>query len=162
MHPIVPDPAARCLTAAAGAGVGGDRIDVPFPPPDPRGAAVPIGRQRPRGELEAAIMDVLWDADGPVTGKDVVARIPDPRPALTTVLTVLERLGQKGLVVRSDEARALTFAPARSRTDHAASLMSGALAATKDREAALLRFAGTLDGDDLTALRRALGADDRA
>ncbi|OUD86729.1 hypothetical protein BC477_01950 [Clavibacter michiganensis subsp. michiganensis] len=35
--------------------------------------------------------------------------------------------------------------------------MSGALAATKDREAALLRFAGTLDGDDLTALRRALG-----
>ncbi|RIJ09666.1 transcriptional regulator, partial [Clavibacter nebraskensis] len=25
-----------------------------------------------------------------------------------------------------------------------------------------LRFAGTLDGDDLTALRRALGGDDRA
>nr|WP_255524435.1 BlaI/MecI/CopY family transcriptional regulator [Clavibacter sp. VKM Ac-2873] len=123
---------------------------------------VSIGRQRPRGELEAAIMDALWDADEPLTAKDVVARIPDPRPALTTVLTVLDRLGQKGLVTRSDEARALTFAPARSRTDHAASLMSGALAATKDREAALLRFAGTLDGDDLTALRRALGGDDRA
>jgi predicted transcriptional regulator len=162
MHPIVPDPAGRRLTAAAGAGVGGVRIVLSFPPPDPRGAAVPIGRQRPRGELEAAIMDVLWDADEPVTAKDVVSRIPDPRPALTTVLTVLDRLGQKGLVVRFDEARALTFAPARSRTDHAASLMSGALAATKDREAALLRFAGTLDGDDLTALRRALGADDPA
>lgn len=107
-------------------------------------------------------MDALWDADEPLTAKDVVARIADPRPALTTVLTVLDRLGQKGLVTRSDEARALTFAPARSRTDHAASLMSGALAATKDREAALLRFAGTLDGDDLTALRRALGGDDRA
>jgi predicted transcriptional regulator len=157
----VPDPPGRRLIAAAAGASAGRAAELgsTFPVRRPtRGEPpVPIGRSRPRGELEAAIMDALWDADEPLTGKDVVARIPDPRPALTTVLTVLERLGQKGLVTRSDEARSLTFAPARSRTDHAASLMSGALAATKDREAALLRFAGTLDGDDLTALRRALG-----
>jgi len=104
------------------------------------------------------VLDALWSADATgMTARAVLEACPEPRPAPTTVLTVLDRLRRKGAVTREEHADApLTFRAAYSRADHAASLMSSALAATNDREAALLRFAGSLTGDDLDSLRRAI------
>lgn len=115
-------------------------------------------RSRPRGQLEQAVLDALWAADGDgLSARQVLDTFPEPRPALTTVLTVLDRLGRKGTVQRQQHADApLTFRAVHSRTDHAASLMSSALAASTDREAALLQFTGSLASDDLDALRRAV------
>lgn len=113
-------------------------------------------RSRPRGELESLLMDVLWNADAALTAKQIVDAVPAPVPALTTVLTVLERLRAKGLVERSASDQSLRFVPTRSRADHAASLMSMALAASTDREAALLQFAGELDGGEIETLIRSL------
>lgn len=64
-------------------------------------------RSRPRGQLEQAVLDVLWSAgpDG-LTAREVLDRCDEPRPALTTVLTVLERLGRKGGVLRDEQADA--------------------------------------------------------
>lgn len=110
------------------------------------------------------MLDALWSAgpDG-LTAREVLDRCDEPRPALTTVLTVLERLGRKGVVVRDAVADApLRFRPVRSRDDHAASLMESALAASSDREAALLRFTGSLASDDLEALQRAIAARGRS
>jgi predicted transcriptional regulator len=117
-------------------------------------------RSRPRGQLEQQVLDALWAADGaPRTARQLLDSFPEPRPALTTLLTVLDRLGRKGSVVRDEHADApLTFRAAHSRADHAATLMSSALAATTDREAALLQFTGSLAADDLDALRRAIDA----
>ncbi|KQO62864.1 BlaI/MecI/CopY family transcriptional regulator [Curtobacterium sp. Leaf261] len=118
-------------------------------------------RSRPRGQLEQAVLDALWapDAHDGLTARAILESFPEPRPALTTVLTVLDRLGRKGTVTRHEHAdAALTFRAAHSRADHTASLMNSALAASTDREAALLQFTGSLASDDLDALRRAIDA----
>jgi predicted transcriptional regulator len=106
------------------------------------------------------VLDALWAADGSgLTARQVLDGFPEPRPALTTVLTVLDRLGRKGSVKREQHHDApLTFRAVHSREDHAASLMSSALAASTDRAAALLQFTGSLASDDLEALRRAIDA----
>ncbi|WP_022906068.1 BlaI/MecI/CopY family transcriptional regulator [Curtobacterium sp. B18] len=116
-------------------------------------------RSRPRGQLEQAVLDALWSADGGLSARRVLDAFPEPRPALTTVLTVLDRLGRKGQVEREQHDDApLTFRATNSREEQTASLMSNALAAATDREAALLQFTGSLASDDLDVIRRALDA----
>ncbi|AOX64958.1 MULTISPECIES: BlaI/MecI/CopY family transcriptional regulator [unclassified Curtobacterium] len=116
-------------------------------------------RSRPRGQLEQAVLDALWSADGGLSARQVLDAFPEPRPALTTVLTVLDRLGRKGRVERQQHDDApLTFRATNSREEQTASLMSNALAAATDREAALLQFTGSLASDDLDVIRRALDA----
>jgi predicted transcriptional regulator len=106
------------------------------------------------------VLDALWAASpegAGLTARAILDAFPEPRPALTTVLTVLDRLGRKGTVTRHEHADApLTFRASHSRADHTASLMNSALAASNDREAALLQFTGSLASDDLDALRRAI------
>jgi predicted transcriptional regulator len=105
------------------------------------------------------VLDALWSADRGLTARELLDTVPEPRPALTTVLTVLDRLGRKGTVLREEHRDApLTFRAAHSRADHTATLMQSALAASNDRAAALLQFTGSLANDDLDALRRAIDA----
>ncbi len=105
------------------------------------------------------MLDALWSADGGLSARQVLDAFPEPRPALTTVLTVLDRLGRKGRVERQQHDDApLTFRATNSREEQTASLMSNALAAATDREAALLQFTGSLASDDLDVIRRALDA----
>src|SRR5699024_7996149 len=62
-----------------------------------------MGR-RALGELEAQVLRVLWEQSGPVSAGLIQEQLPGPSPAYTTVLTVLDRLAQKGLVLRSGES----------------------------------------------------------
>lgn len=111
---------------------------------------------RGRGDLEAAVLRVLWDSPEPLTSREVQAAITAPQPALTTLLTVLDRLRTKGLVTRSPGRGPYTFSPTRSESEHAVEAMLTSLTATSDRRAALLTFAGHLDPTDADVLRRAL------
>jgi predicted transcriptional regulator len=111
---------------------------------------------RVRGELEAQVMRLLWAAPEPQTAKEIQAGFGADAPAITTVLTVLDRLGRKGLVQRSDARTNITFRPAQSESDRAVETMLQSLQATGDREAVLLRFVGDLDSEDADVLRRAL------
>ena len=105
------------------------------------------------------MLDALWSAETGLSARQVLDAFPEPRPALTTVLTVLDRLGRKGQEERQEHDDApLTFRATNSREEQTASLMSNALAAATDREAALLQFTGSLASDDLDVLRRALDA----
>lgn len=115
-----------------------------------------VGR-RAHGELEAQVMRVLWAQPEPVGAGVIQKELPGPPPAYTTVLTVLDRLEQKGQVVRSAESpRKVRFRAARSGDEHASSTMIDALHDAQDRQAALLHFAGTLSTDDAAVLQRAL------
>ena len=102
-------------------------------------------------------MSASWKSDG----------ADDPGPAgryalaarglaYTTVLTVLTRLEKKGLLARDATARAHTYAPVGSRSDHVAVLMQQALGEAADRNAALQRFARSVTPAEAEALRRAL------
>lgn len=116
------------------------------------------GRTRERGQLEAAVMRILWDSDEPLgAGQIQEAFQGDPVPAYTTVLTVLDRLQKKGQVTRLETSpRKVRFRAARTAGEHGGQAMLSALDEAGDREAALLQFAGNLTAQDVAMLERAL------
>ncbi|GGM50302.1 penicillinase repressor [Longimycelium tulufanense] len=111
----------------------------------------------PGGELEAAVMEQLWAADGALTVRQVWTRLTAARPlAYTTVLTVLHNLFKKGLVRREVVGRAHAYQAVASREEHTAELMAQALAGSANRPAAFLQFVDRISAEDLDALRAAL------
>jgi predicted transcriptional regulator len=108
------------------------------------------------GELERAIMDVLWETDVSLTVREVSARLPERNLAHTTVMTVLDRLAKKGFAKRQRDGRAWRYCPAATREAYVAELMLTALDQTGDRTAALTRFARSVSGVEAEALRDAL------
>lgn len=109
------------------------------------------------GDLEAVVMDYLWQLDGPAPVRTVLDGIQTPRPlAYTTVLTVMDNLHSKGFLAREREGRAHVYWPTRSRADYAAELMGEALADSGDPTAALLRFVEQMPADEVGRLRSML------
>jgi predicted transcriptional regulator len=108
------------------------------------------------GDLERAVMDAVWDAPSARTGRQVADALVSRGLAYTTVLTVLTRLEKKGLLARDASAKAHTYRPTASRSDHVAVLMQQALGQADDRQAALQHFARSVTPAEAEALRRAL------
>ena len=73
------------------------------------------GRQHALGELECAVLEHVW-AMGEVTVHDVLARMDRPL-AYTTIMTTLDRLFRKGLLVRLKRGRAFVYAAACTKQD---------------------------------------------
>jgi predicted transcriptional regulator len=115
-----------------------------------------VARVARLGELERAVMDMLWNAGQPLTARAVVEALPGRELAATTVLTVLSRLAGKGLVRRVRDGRAHSYAPVATREEHVAGLMREALGTAPDPGAVLARFADTVSDEEAEALRRAL------
>lgn len=112
------------------------------------------------GELEGLVMDVLWDAGEPLVAADVRDRLEPTRSlAYTTVLTILVRLHEKGLVERERVGRAYAYRPRSSREEEAAARMGELLEAAKDGSVVLARFVAALSPDQLAELRRAVEGD---
>ena len=77
------------------------------------------GLDKVLGPLEHEVMEVLW-ATGGATGKEVLAEISRVRKiALTTVLTVLERLTKKGLVSKAKGESFYVFSPVYTKDEFA-------------------------------------------
>ena len=115
------------------------------------------------GQLEAAVMERLWSWDRPVSVRDVLEDIQRDRViAYTTVMTVLDNLHRKGMVIREKVGRAYVYRPSRSRERHTADLMEQALSGTGDRGAALMHFVREMSPDEVRELKRALDALDRS
>ncbi|WP_197381565.1 BlaI/MecI/CopY family transcriptional regulator [Mycolicibacterium mengxianglii] len=112
------------------------------------------------GELEQAVMDRLWSAPEPQTVRQVHEALSEHRDlAYTTVMTVLQRLAKKHLVVQHRDDRAHRYAPTHGRDVLVAGLMVDALdqaADTGSRQAALVHFVERVGADEADALRRAL------
>jgi predicted transcriptional regulator len=111
------------------------------------------------GDLEAAIMDVVWAAGGPVRVREVSEQLNRVRPlAFNTVQTVMENLYRKGWLGRQKEGRAYRYEAARTRDDYAAGLLAEALSAAGDPAATLVRLVGNLEPGEAARLRAALDA----
>jgi len=111
------------------------------------------------GDLEAAIMDVVWAAGGPVRVREVSEQLNRDRPlAFNTVQTVMENLYRKGWLERRKDGRAYWYTAERSRDDYAAGLVAEALTAAADPAATLVRLAGNLEPGEAARLRAALDA----
>lgn len=112
------------------------------------------------GDLERAIMERLWGAEGaPQTVREVHAALAEGRDiAYTTVMTVMDRLARKGLVLQERDGRAYRYRARGSRAEMTADLMRETLDdfAEHDRSTALVAFVDAVGPEDLAALRRAL------
>ncbi|GHK01355.1 BlaI/MecI/CopY family transcriptional regulator [Streptomyces sp. NPDC003753] len=115
--------------------------------------------RRARGELESGVLAALWAADGPLTAREVRERLPGDL-AYTTVLTILSRLYDKGMLVRHREGRGYAYAPARDEASHTAERMHTLLEGGADREAVLTRFVSELSEEDEQLLQRLLAGHD--
>ena len=104
------------------------------------------------GDLEREVMTVLWDAAEPLTVRQVHESLSRDRDlAYTTVMTVLDRLAKKSVVVQQKADRAYRYAPAQSREEMTASVMLDALSSSPDQDAALAYFVGQLSPAALQA-----------
>ncbi|VAX23327.1 hypothetical protein MNBD_NITROSPINAE02-995 [hydrothermal vent metagenome] len=73
---------------------------------------------RPLGELEMEVMKTLW-ARGSATGKEIWEDIRTSRKtALTTVLTVVDRLWRKKMISKTKEESLLVFGPLISKDEY--------------------------------------------
>ena len=75
------------------------------------------GIQRALGELEAEVMDCLWEAPESSV-KEVWEKLCLRRSlAYTTIMTTMDRLYQKGLLQRVKSGKAFLYAPRFSRQE---------------------------------------------
>jgi len=120
------------------------------------------GGRRAHGALRDQVLDVLIHADDALTARNVLdqlTRADGSTPALTTVLTVLDRLHRSGEVQKEKVGGELRFTIARHDAEAVADDMLEALLRSQDRSGALLSFAGSLSSDDLEVLRQMVGKD---
>jgi predicted transcriptional regulator len=120
------------------------------------GPQAPI--RRPAGALEAEILGILRTAGEPLNAGEVRERITaGEQQALSysTVVTIMSRLYEKGLLARQRAGRGFTYS-AVDEASLAANRMSSALQSGIDRGAVLSRFVSGLSRRDARLLRTLL------
>ena len=76
-----------------------------------------IGYKKVLGELEAEIMKIVWKADK-ATVRDVYEQLRLERSlAYTTVMTIMSRLAEKGLLEKEPVGNAYVYSPTISEPD---------------------------------------------
>lgn len=109
------------------------------------------------GELESAIMDVMWDATRPCAVREVRERMDYPRPvAYTTVMTVMDILHRKGVLRRDKHGRAWRYWPSEAREEHDARLMAEVLRSGGNRVVTMRRFIERVSDEEMESLRIAV------
>jgi predicted transcriptional regulator len=109
-----------------------------------------------QGDLQAQIMTALWRLESG-TVEQVRSGLPARyRGAYTTVQTVLNRLAERGLLVRSQRGNALVYTPKLTEAEYVSDSIEQTLAgaSTHARQAAIAQLLGELDSGEITALRR--------
>jgi len=109
-----------------------------------------------RGDLQAEVMATVWRL-GEAKVEDVRAEQPARgRSAYTTVQTVMNRLAERGLLVRKLSGNAYVYTPRYDEGDHLARTLGDRLAgASPDaRRAALVHLVGRLDPGEVEEVAR--------
>src|SRR5512140_1217110 len=109
------------------------------------------------GELEAVVMDRVWERGGPTLVREMVEDLRGDRAlAYTTVMTVMDNLYRKGWLRRERDGRAWRYEPTGSRSSYTAELMNDALGTSTDRRTALAQFVLQMSPHDAALLQQAL------
>jgi len=117
--------------------------------------------RRAAGALEAEVLGILREASGPLSPGEVRQRVAAGQQgelSYSTVVTIVSRLYDKGLLARQRAGRGFTYTPV-DEASLAASRMSQALGSGSDHDAVLTRFVSGLSGRDARLLRRLLTDD---
>src|SRR5882757_6019275 len=110
------------------------------------------GERRPVGALEGEVLNLLHSAPGALTPGQVLERL-EVAPAYSTVVTVLSRMLDKGLLTRTKQGRSYAYTPVADSHGLTARRMRQVLESDSDREAVLSRFVDALPAGDEQLLR---------
>jgi predicted transcriptional regulator len=106
------------------------------------------------GDLEAAVMDVVWATPAPVTVRDVMERLVRERQlAYTTVMTVMDNLHRKGMLRRTKDGRAWLYEATATRGEYTAQVMHDVLHSANDSTAAMTHFVAAMTEEESQTLR---------
>jgi predicted transcriptional regulator len=109
------------------------------------------------GDLEAVVMELMWQGGAPATVRQVFEELSARRPiAYTTVMTVMDNLHRKGFLDREMAGRAWSYQPSVSHEQHLARLMRDALDEAADQRAALAHFVSGMSEEESQLLRAVL------
>ncbi|WP_055494539.1 BlaI/MecI/CopY family transcriptional regulator [Streptomyces sp. TP-A0356] len=112
--------------------------------------------RRAGGALESEVLALLQSSRQALTPGEVLQRLGDDL-AYSTVVTVLSRMFDKGLLTRSKRGRAYAYTPVDDTHGLAARRMRQVLESDPDHEAVLVRFVEDLSAQDEQLLRQLLG-----
>ena len=113
--------------------------------------------QRGFGDLEAVVMDWVWDHQEPITVRDVFEDLSEQRPiAYTTVLSTMDNLYRKRWLKRPRNGKASVYRAAMSREERSARLMKAAFDSGGDTNTVLAFFVEQMSTEQSTQLKAAL------
>ncbi|MEU0465443.1 BlaI/MecI/CopY family transcriptional regulator [Amycolatopsis sp. NPDC006131] len=107
------------------------------------------------GELEAVVMDCLWNRDGETTVREVFEELKQQREiAYTTVMSTMDNLHRKDWLDRKRQGKAYLYRPRLTREEYSARLMRHALDAGGQSDLVLTHFLEQMSDEERAALRR--------
>jgi predicted transcriptional regulator len=118
-----------------------------------------MARVRGFGELEAVIMDRIWDREPgtSATVREVFDQLTAERDiAYTTVMSTMDNLHGKGWLARERDGKAYRYWATLSREEHSARLMREALDGGGQSELVLSHFVEQIGPEESERLRAAL------
>jgi len=118
-----------------------------------------MARVRGFGELEAVIMDRIWDREAgtSTTVREVFDELSAERDiAYTTVMSTMDNLHGKGWLAREREGKAYRYWATLSREEHSARLMREALDGGGRSDLVLTHFIEQISAEESARLREAL------
>ena len=121
----------------------------------PSGQRAKQSERRAFGELEGEVLAALWAAPGPLVPADVQAAVGGDL-AYTTVMTILVRLHDKGVIEREKLGRAYAYRPVVTENDVVADQVRRLLDRGHSRTAVLQGLVEGLAPGDEKLLRELL------
>jgi predicted transcriptional regulator len=118
-----------------------------------------MARVRGFGELEAVVMDRIWDreAETSTTVRDIYDELAAERDiAYTTVMSTMDNLHSKGWLAREREGKAYRYWATLSREEHSARFMREALTGGGQSDLVLSHFVEQIGPEESERLRAAL------
>ncbi len=98
------------------------------------------GARKGLGDLESDIMELIWLRDLS-TVREVHGFLEQKRPiAYTTVMTVMGRLADKGILLRERDGKQYLYRPAISKDEFNESMFNSLLSDLGDNKVALLSY----------------------
>lgn len=116
------------------------------------------------GELEARVMDVLWE-EHPLSVRTACERLRGDH-AYTTIMTTMDRLHKKRLLRRRKDGNAFLYEPAMDRAEYQRRVVEAALTPLLEQGAApvlaaFVEVAADLDEKHLAQLERLIASHKR-
>ncbi len=108
------------------------------------------------GHLESAVMEIMWQI-GRGSVRDVhELLLKERRIAYTTVMTIMSRLADKGLLAKEKEGAAYFYTPVHSREEFASSIVKRVVDGLLEdyAEATFAHFVKRLQGEDVQKLQQ--------